>query len=105
MLGILVQLGAFDLPPSVFAWSVTVILPINSAINPYLYTIVAVVNNWRKVARKRKTSSNQRQKARKCDKNRSVKNTGVSTVSRTNRLRNNTSDMNKVLGMEAETNI
>ena len=39
VLGILVQTEVITLPPSVFAWSVTFVLPINSAINPYLYTI------------------------------------------------------------------
>ncbi len=38
MLGILVQFKILILPSSVFAWCVTVILPINAAINPYLYT-------------------------------------------------------------------
>ena len=50
ILGILVQAGALTLPPSVFAWCVTFILPINSAINPYLYTIAAVISKHRKQA-------------------------------------------------------
>ena len=45
VLGILVQAGALTLPPAIFAWSVTFILPLNSAINPYLYTITDLVNN------------------------------------------------------------
>ena len=44
LLGILVQAGVLTLPASVFAWCVTFILPINSAINPYLYTIGGVVS-------------------------------------------------------------
>ena len=48
VLGILVQLRLIILPPSVFAWSVTFVLPINSAINPYLYTIAAVISKYRK---------------------------------------------------------
>ena len=44
ILGILVQAGVLVLPPSVFAWCVTFVLPINSAINPYLYTISHVVS-------------------------------------------------------------
>ena len=50
ILGILVQAGTLTLPPSVFAWCVTFILPINSAINPYLYTIAAVISKRRKQA-------------------------------------------------------
>ena len=47
-LGILVQTRVVTLPPSVYAWCVTFVLPINSAINPYLYTISDVVSNYRK---------------------------------------------------------
>ena len=39
VLGILVQLRIITLPPSVYAWCIAFVLPINSAINPYLYTI------------------------------------------------------------------
>ena len=48
ILGILVQARVLVLPASVFAWSVTVILPINSAINPYLYTIAVIISKNRK---------------------------------------------------------
>ena len=39
LLGILVQLRVIALSPAAFAWLISVVLPINSAINPYLYTI------------------------------------------------------------------
>ena len=48
ILGILVQTRAITLHPSVFAWCVTFVLPINSAINPYLYTISEVISNYRR---------------------------------------------------------
>ena len=48
ILGILVQARAITLPPSVFAWLVTCVLPINSAVNPYLYTISEVITKRRK---------------------------------------------------------
>ena len=48
ILGILVQAKVLTLPTSVFAWSVTVILPINSAINPYLYTVTVIISKRRK---------------------------------------------------------
>ncbi len=58
MLGILVQLKIVLLPSSVFAWCVTVVLPINSAINPYLYTIASLISNQ---IRKDKPSNQQMQ--------------------------------------------
>ena len=45
IIGILVQVGVLTLPADVFAWCVTFVLPINSAINPYLYTIAAIINS------------------------------------------------------------
>ena len=48
ILGILVQVGVLTLSASVFAWCVSFVLPINSAINPYLYTISAVICRRRK---------------------------------------------------------
>ncbi|XP_072043266.1 uncharacterized protein [Amphiura filiformis] len=48
ILGILVQTRAITLPASVYAWLVTCVLPINSAVNPYLYTIAEVISKYRK---------------------------------------------------------
>ena len=48
ILGILVQTRVITLPASVFAWCVTVVLPINSAINPYLYTIHDIISKYRR---------------------------------------------------------
>ena len=45
IIGFLVQAGVLTVPPDVFAWCVTFVLPINSAINPYLYTIAAIINS------------------------------------------------------------
>ncbi len=47
LMGIFVQLGLLVLPPSVYAWSVSVILPLNSALNPYLYTVATSIRNRR----------------------------------------------------------
>ena len=57
VLGILVQARVIELPPSVYAWSVTFVLPINSAINPYLYTIAEIISTYRK----KKASKNVQQ--------------------------------------------
>ena len=48
ILGILVQFRVIVLPTSIYAWLVTCVLPINSAINPYLYTISEVILKYRK---------------------------------------------------------
>ena len=45
IIGILVQCQIITLPPSVYAWSITFVLPINSAINPFLYTIADVISD------------------------------------------------------------
>ncbi|XP_072051733.1 G-protein coupled receptor GRL101-like [Amphiura filiformis] len=59
VLGILVQTGVMTLPSSVFAWCVSVILPINSAINPYLYTIAALISKYRKKRKQRETPEDE----------------------------------------------
>ena len=48
ILGILVQTRAVTLPASVYEWLVTCVLPINSAVNPYLYTIAELISKYRK---------------------------------------------------------
>ena len=45
ILGILVQIRVIELPASVYAWCVTFVLPINSAINPFLYTIAEIISD------------------------------------------------------------
>ena len=69
ILGILVQAGALTLPPSVFAWCVTFVLPINSAINPYLYTISHAVSNRRKQTKKGKSSGSGTKSSQLTNKN------------------------------------
>ena len=59
ILGILVQIRVIELPASVYAWCVTFVLPINSAINPYLYTISEVVSVYRKKKNKTRMDHNQ----------------------------------------------
>ena len=43
ILSILVQSGRQVVTPDVYTWIVTFVLPINSAINPFLYTLAAVI--------------------------------------------------------------
>ena len=56
VLGILVQSNIITLPNVVYAWAVTVVLPINSAINPYLYTIADAFSKYRKRKNKKNKS-------------------------------------------------
>ncbi|XP_033638715.1 G-protein coupled receptor GRL101-like [Asterias rubens] len=44
VLGILSQTSVIKIEPDVYAWLVVFVLPINSSLNPYLYTIVTVVS-------------------------------------------------------------
>ena len=43
ILGILVQSGVTEVSPTVFAWIATLILPINSSVNPFLYTMSTAI--------------------------------------------------------------
>ncbi len=45
ILGILVQSGVATVSPTVFAWIVTLILPINSSVNPFLYTMSTAITS------------------------------------------------------------
>ncbi|XP_038052704.1 uncharacterized protein LOC119725371 [Patiria miniata] len=44
ILGILSQTSVIQIQPEVYAWLVVFVLPINSSLNPYLYTIVTMVS-------------------------------------------------------------
>ncbi len=41
-----VQLGIFSVSPQVYAWTVAFILPINSSINPFLYTLSSEISKY-----------------------------------------------------------
>ena len=58
IMGILVQTRVITLPPSAYAWLVTFVLPINSAINPYLYTLSEFLSH-RRQAKRRNTLSTE----------------------------------------------
>ena len=45
LLSILVQSGRFIVTPNIYTWIVTFILPINSALNPFLYTLATVISD------------------------------------------------------------
>ncbi len=53
IMGILSQTGSVTIPIEMYVWIVVFILPINSALNPYLYSLSSVISN-----RKKTTSSN-----------------------------------------------
>ena len=55
VLSILVQAGAVEVDPAAYAWIATFVLPINSAINPFLYTLASIISD--KVTLSRKQSS------------------------------------------------
>ena len=53
IMGILSQIGAAVIPLQMYTWSVVFILPINSSLNPYLYTIASLIGDYKKAAGKR----------------------------------------------------
>ncbi|XP_041471581.1 uncharacterized protein LOC121421048 [Lytechinus variegatus] len=42
IMGFLATSGAVEIPPDVYAWTAVFILPLNSSLNPYLYTISTI---------------------------------------------------------------
>ena len=50
-LSILVQAGAVEVDPVAYAWIATFVLPINSSINPFLYTLASFISDKVKVLR------------------------------------------------------
>ena len=62
---IFVQCGVITVPPELYAWVVAFILPINSSINPFLYTLASAVTDLNIKVRSskffvfRKTSANE----------------------------------------------
>ena len=45
IMGVLSQTGLAVIPLEAYTWSVVFILPINSSLNPYLYTITTIISN------------------------------------------------------------
>ena len=66
IMGILSQTGAAVIPLQMYTWSVVFILPINSSLNPYLYTIAFLITDYRKSSETKFTvnSSDGRNKSR-----------------------------------------
>ncbi|XP_038051523.1 G-protein coupled receptor GRL101-like [Patiria miniata] len=52
IMGILTQSGMISVPEELYAWTVVFILPINSSLNPYLYTISELCSKQRKKSKK-----------------------------------------------------
>ena len=48
IMGILSQTGLAVIPLEMYTWSVVFILPINSSLNPYLYTLASLIADYRK---------------------------------------------------------
>ncbi|XP_072166478.1 uncharacterized protein [Diadema setosum] len=51
LMGILTQTNSLDIPTSLYAWSVIFILPINSSLNPMLYTFMYYFDKAKKSSR------------------------------------------------------
>ncbi|XP_033639099.1 G-protein coupled receptor GRL101-like [Asterias rubens] len=57
IMGILSQSGAVVIGPDIYAWTVVFILPINSSLNPYLYTLFTSISERRSRTRNSSTFS------------------------------------------------
>ncbi|XP_063960656.1 G-protein coupled receptor GRL101-like isoform X2 [Lytechinus pictus] len=53
IMGILSQTGAVTLDPSLYAWTVILIVPINSSINPFLYTFIMYIEGMKAITKSR----------------------------------------------------
>ena len=62
-LSILVQAGVTEVDPVAYAWIATFVLPINSSINPFLYTLASFISDKVKILRK-ETSQKKTQEER-----------------------------------------
>ena len=78
IMGILSQTGTVTLPPSLYAWTVILIVPINSSINPFLYTFIGYLDA-RKTSKK-KTQANLKETKRKPRGKESSKDIDMTTV-------------------------
>ena len=58
ILSLLVQSGRYIVSSTIYTWIVTFVLPINSAINPFLYTIVDASFDYVEKRNKKRTKSN-----------------------------------------------
>ena len=61
IMGILSQTGAAVIPLQMYTWSVVFIIPINSSLNPYLYTIGSLISEYRGLRRYKGESSGRPQ--------------------------------------------
>ena len=78
VIGILVQSATFTISPVVYVYIVVFVLPINSAMNPYIYTIAIVISDYRTKTRAR-TARNKTAKTKlSAPSNRGKKNTSNS---------------------------
>ena len=57
VLSVLVQTGAVVVDPEAYAWIATFVLPINSAINPFLYTLASFLSNRINVSTRRMSTT------------------------------------------------
>ncbi len=61
VLGILIQSGAVEaVPIETYAWLVALVLPLNAALNPYIYTISTEITKIRRIRREKREEFNLR---------------------------------------------
>ena len=78
VLGILVQSAIITISPVVYVYIVVFVLPINSAVNPYIYTIAIIISDYRTKTRVRTARNKTRKTKLSAPINRGKKNTSNS---------------------------
>ncbi|XP_072041719.1 G-protein coupled receptor GRL101-like [Amphiura filiformis] len=81
VMGLLSQTGLVVIPLVMYIWSVVFILPINSALNPFLYTFASVISDYRSKLSKNKQKKNPKDSSRSTQPGQTTQATIVKSIS------------------------
>ncbi|XP_071479549.1 G-protein coupled receptor GRL101-like [Diadema antillarum] len=61
IMGLMSSAGSLDLPAEVYAWTAVFIMPVNSSLNPYLYTISTIYTQYKRRQNQETTETKTRE--------------------------------------------
>ncbi|XP_030847651.1 G-protein coupled receptor GRL101-like isoform X2 [Strongylocentrotus purpuratus] len=99
VMGILTQSGLVVLPTSLYAWSVIFIIPINSSINPILYTFANYIEGRKKPKKNTPTKPNSEGGGTR-EKSATISNTSLTQVGSDDHKMNENKSIKTVTGSE-----